>query len=49
MTVSKILLHPFDPLGGVKDLNFAITKAVVNHFTEILHADRGAIDMKHIK
>ena len=33
----------------VKYLNFAITKAVVNIFAEILHAGRGAMDMKHIK
>ena len=38
----KILPHPFDPIY----LNFAITKAVVNIFAEILHAGRGAIDMK---
>ena len=33
----------------VKYLNVAITQSVVNIFTEILHADRGTIDMKHIK
>ena len=33
----------------VKYLNFAIIKAIVNIFVEILHADRAAIDMKHIK
>ena len=30
-------------------LNFAITKAIINIFAEILHAGRAAIDMKHIK
>ena len=44
---------PLCPLRGrskVKYLNFAITKPVVNiFFTEIVHADRGAIDMKPIK
>ena len=30
-------------------LEFAIIKANVNIFGEILHAGRGAIDMKHIK
>ena len=33
----------------VKYLNFVINKAVVNIFAEILHADRAAIDIKHIK
>ena len=33
----------------VKYLNFAITKAIVNIFAEILCAGRAAIDMKHIK
>ena len=33
----------------VKYLNVAITQSVANIFTEILHADRGTIDMKHIK
>ena len=33
----------------VKYLNFAITKAIVNIFAEILHTGRAAIDMKHIK
>ena len=38
------------PQGSkVKYLNFAITKAVVNIFAEILHAGRGAIDTKRIK
>ena len=44
---------PVDKHGSVKVLppylNFAITKAAVNFFSEILHANRGAIDMKHIK
>ena len=35
--------------SNVKRLNFAIiTKAIVNIFAEILHADRAAIDMKQI-
>ena len=33
----------------VKYLNFAIAKAIVNIFAEVLHASRAAIDMKHIK
>ena len=33
----------------VKYLNFAIIKAIVNIFAEILHAGRAAIDMKHNK
>ena len=33
----------------MKYLDFAITKAVVNIFAEILQAGRAAIDMKHIK
>ena len=38
------------PKGSkVKYLNFAITKAIVNIFAEILHAGRATIDMKHIK
>ena len=38
------------PLGSkVKYLNFAITESVVNILTEILHADRGTIDMEHIR
>ena len=38
------------PKGSkVNYLNFAITKAIVNIFAEILHAGRAAIDMKHIK
>ena len=38
------------PLGSkVKYLNFAITVSVVNILTEILHADRGTIDMEHIR
>ena len=44
----KILPHPFDIPNGlnVEYLNFAITKAVVNVFAVILHAGRGANDMK---
>ena len=51
MAVSKFYLSPLIPPKGskVKYLNFAITKAVVNVFAEILHSYRGAIDMKHIK
>ena len=38
------------PKGSkVKYLNFAITKAIINIFAEILRAGRAAIDMKHIK
>ena len=33
----------------VKYLDFVILKANVNIFSEILHAGRAAIDMKHIK
>ena len=34
----------------VKYLNFAITQSIVNiFFTEISHADKGTIDLKHIK
>ena len=51
---------PVDKHGSAKPLippkraktkysNFAITKAVVNMFAEILHADRAANAMKHIK
>ena len=42
---------PLTPPKGskVKYLNFAITKAIINIFAEILHAGRVAIDMKHIK
>ena len=48
MTVIKILPHP--QVGSkVKYLNFAITKSVMNFFNEISHADRGTINMKHIK
>ena len=42
----KILPHPIDIY---RCLNFAITKAAINVFSENLHAGRGAIDMKHIK
>ena len=44
----KVLPHPFDPTK-VEYFNFAITKAIVNIFAEVLHAGRVAIDMKHIK
>ena len=45
------LPHPLTPKAGskVKYFNFAITKSVVDFFTEITHADRGTIDMKYIK
>ena len=33
----------------VKYLNFAITQSAVNIFIQISHADRGTINMKHIK
>ena len=33
----------------VEYLNFAITKAIINNFAEILHAGRAAIDIKDIK
>ena len=51
MAVSKLYPTPFAPPKGskVKFFNFAITKAIVNIFAEILHAGRAAIDMKHIK
>ena len=54
MTVIKIFLLfllPLTPKTGsnVKNLNFAITKSVVNILTEISYADRSTIDMKHIK
>ena len=52
MTVIKIIPHhTLTPYVGskVKYLNLAITQLVVNILTEISHADRGTIDMKHIK
>ena len=56
MAVSKFYPTPLTPPKGsppkgskVKYLNFTITKAVVNIFAKILHAGRGAIDMRHIK
>ena len=51
MAVSKFYQTPLIPRKGskFKYLNFAMTKAVVNIFAEILHAGRRAIDMKHIK
>ena len=51
MAVSKFTPPPLTPPKGskVKYLNFAITKAIVNIFAEILHTGRAAIDMKHIK
>ena len=48
----KVLPHPLRlHLRGqkVKYFNFAITKAIVYIFAEILHAGRAAINMKHIK
>ena len=47
MAVSKF--YPTPKGSKVKYLNFAITKAIVNIFSETLHAGRAAIDMKHIK
>ena len=48
LSLTPPLLTP--PKGSkVKYLNFAITKAIVNIFAEMLHAGRAAIDMKHIK
>ena len=51
MAVSKFYPTPLTPPKGskVKYFNFAITKAIVNIFAEILHAGNTAIDMKHIK
>ena len=51
MTVSKFYPFPSTPTKGskVNCLNFAVTKAVVKSFAEILHAGKTAIDMKHIK
>ena len=51
MAVSKFYPTSFDPPKGskVKYFNFAITKAIVNIFAEILHEGRAAIDIKHIK
>ena len=39
------------PLGGVKGqiFKYATTKSGVYIFNEIMHADRGNTDMKHIK
>ena len=45
MAVSKL----FPNESKFKYLNFAITKALSIFLTEILHAGRGAINMKHIK
>ena len=47
----KLLPHLLTPPKGsnVKYLNFAITKAAINTFAEILHAGIDAINMKHIK
>ena len=51
MTVSQVLPHPPDPLGGVKGqiFKFRNNSKLSIFFTEISHADRGAINMKHIK
>ena len=51
MAVSKLYPTPLtSPKGSkVKYFNFAITKAIIIFFAEILHAGRAAIDMKHIK
>ena len=53
MIVVKILPHPLDPLdplGVVKGqiFKFRNNSSCKYFFTEILHADRGTIDMKHI-
>ena len=48
----KVLPHPplTPPKGSeVKYFNFSITKAIINIFSETLHAGRAAIDMKYIK
>ena len=51
MSVSKFYHTPLTPPKGskVKYFNFAITEAVVNIFSKILHAGRGVNDIKHIK
>ena len=51
MMVFKNFTPPPDPLGGVKGqiFNLVITQSVVNIYTDISHADRGTINMKHIK
>ena len=51
MTVIKSLPYPPDPLGGVEGqiFKFCNNSASCNIFTEILHADTGTIDMKHIQ
>ena len=51
MAVSKFYPAHLTPLKKltVKYLTFATTKADVNIFAEIVHAGRGATDMKHIK
>ena len=47
----KILPSPLTPLKGskVKYLNFVVLRQLSIFFAEILHACRGAIDMKHTK
>ena len=51
MAVSKFYPTPLTPPKGskVKYLNFAITKAIVNIFAEILHTGRASINMKQFK
>ena len=56
MPVDKNAVSKFYPThrtppkwSKVKYLNFAITKAIINIFAEILYAGRAAIDMKRIK
>ena len=51
MAVSKFYPTPLTPPKGskVKYFYFAITKAIVNIFAEILHVGRTITDMKHIK
>ena len=52
MTVIKILPQPPDPLGGLKGqifkLAIELSKTSI-FFTEISHADRDTVNMKHIK
>ena len=49
MAVSNFTPSSLTQLKGskVKYFYFAITKAIVNIFAEMLHAGRAAIDMKH--
>ena len=51
MTVIQILPHSPDALGEVKGqiFKFRNNSKLSIFLTEILHADRGTINMKHIK